>query len=43
MDPVWHDLLLNMDFFPSEEHKTGSGAGSVKKCHPVVPGAVTRL
>lgn len=24
----------------SEEHKTGSGAGSVKKCHPVVPGPV---
>lgn len=27
----------------SEEHRTGSGAGSVKKCHPVVPGPVTRL
>lgn len=29
--------------FPSEEHKTGSGAGLVKKCQPAVPGAVTRL
>lgn len=27
----------------SEEHKTGSGAGFVKKCHPVVPAPLTRL
>lgn len=49
MDPVWHDLLLNSDFLPGsnkndcEEEETGSGAGSVKKCHSVVPGPVTRL